>query len=209
MCRLGMYRPPWPAWRNCEGTALERRKTLPFFCFCWIHNVGYVSHVSPVRAGPSYNLRSIDVEDATNKRKIQVNLWGEDNKQDIPQPGTLVTVQNLVTATYRDMVVLNATQETDIQETEMACSSSKVTIVAITEESGNIIFMDEKNTEYQTTVELFSECTHYVDIRDALHLLPLDVQVTVTNVRGKNNVTSIATYDSSDVDSQLPNNPSE
>lgn len=79
-----------------------------------IVNLSLNNQVSPVKAGPSYQLKSIDLQDESRKHKIQVNLWGDYSKYDIPASGTRVTVENVLTSQYQESTVLNATQETAI-----------------------------------------------------------------------------------------------
>ena len=67
--------------------------------------------MSPVKQGASYQLQSFDVQDNTNK-KVRVNLWGADCQQNIPDAGTSVIVENVVTTIFQDNIILTATPET-------------------------------------------------------------------------------------------------
>ena len=86
-------------------------------CTCLCHSLKNIlflanNQVSPVKEGSGFLLKTVDVSDEMETKRVQVNLWGDYTNKDVPPTGTRVVVENVQTSTYKNETVLNATQET-------------------------------------------------------------------------------------------------
>ncbi|XP_071795572.1 uncharacterized protein [Asterias amurensis] len=158
---------------------------------------GTIQTVSPVKQGASYQLQFCDIQDDNNK-KVRVNLWGDKCQHNIPDPGTSVLIENVVTTVYQDNMVLTATPETAFLESKVPSTSDNVTIISISEKRGDVTFFDQQDKEYVTTLDIVSTNIHCKTIKDIVPLLPLPVTITMTTKAGKNIVTTITVDDRSE-----------
>ncbi|XP_038073306.1 uncharacterized protein LOC119741570 [Patiria miniata] len=205
------YTAPFPIAQEVEDSFFHAKKvTIPEAVALpkdtRVSMRGVIEAVSPVKEGPSYSLQSLDLVDNTRNKKITVNLWGRNSEVQIPPSGTEVTVENLLTDSYQDRVVLKATQETTFLTEEAPAATAKtVTFVAFIEDSNNITFLDDLDIEYYSTAELLCNTLAIQQPAEAHQHLPLTVNIELQTVTGKNTITSMAkTCDSSDNNDESP-----